>query len=197
MPGHPEEDVGQLLRRGDLAVLVALALPDAHDLAVVGADDVRGRDLDDLGAAQPSSAGEDDGRSRLRVAVVDVADEQLDLALGQPDALAGAEGAFDEILLPDLGDGFSWDTSGLMESGELRLLGPSPAVSILSFSIGVEGVSLEIDGPAGRDYVITTSTDLLDWQPVGMLVPASTPFLWTSPLFLPDPQRFYRVHVNP
>ncbi|MCC5842128.1 MAG: autotransporter-associated beta strand repeat-containing protein [Opitutales bacterium] len=112
-------------------------------------------------------------------------------------ALAGAEGAFDEILLPDLGEGFSWDTSALLTSGELKLIGPSTALSIRSFSMAPGMVTLEIDGPGDRAYSIETSTDLAGWSTLESFFPASLPFFWTSTEWLPDPQRFYRVRVEP
>jgi hypothetical protein len=114
-----------------------------------------------------------------------------------PGALADAEGAFDEIVLPNLGEGFSWDTSALLTSGELKLIGPSTAASILSFSMVAGTVLLEIDGPGGREYSIETSTDLVEWSSIETLAPAALPFVWTGTDFLLDPRRFYRVSVGP
>ena len=114
-----------------------------------------------------------------------------------PQALAKAEGAFEEILLPDPGEGFTWDTSALFTSGKLILNSPSLAVSILTYEIDAEALRLEIDGPVGLEYIIETSTDLNEWSTIESFFPEFMPFVWSNGAFLTEPQLFYRIRVMP
>jgi glucuronoarabinoxylan endo-1,4-beta-xylanase len=69
-----------------------------------------------------------------------------------------------------------------------------PVLSSIIISSGQ--VSLTINGPAGPDYTLLTSTNLIDWQ---ALFTTNSP---TLPLILSDPvndnsERFYRIQIGP
>jgi hypothetical protein len=55
----------------------------------------------------------------------------------------------------------------------------------------------QINGGLGPDYLIETSTNLVDWLTVQTNTPTSLPFYWTAPLADPAPARFYRVRLSP
>lgn len=107
------------------------------------------------------------------------------------------EGEFNEIRLPNPGDGFSWDTSQLMSTGEILLLGPPNAPEVLSVDFFGGVLTLEIDGPAGVGYRIETSADLIEWSTLETLFPKSLPFVWTTVDPCPDCRAsFYRVRTT-
>ena len=57
--------------------------------------------------------------------------------------------------------------------------------------------TLTVSGDAGPDYVILTSTDLLFWQTGFTTNAPPLPFTWTDPTAPANPQRFYRVLLQP
>jgi hypothetical protein len=57
--------------------------------------------------------------------------------------------------------------------------------------------TLTVSGDDGPDYVILTSTDLLFWQTGFTTNSPPLPFTWTDPTAPANPQRFYRVLLQP
>jgi hypothetical protein len=57
-------------------------------------------------------------------------------------------------------------------------------------------IGFSISGSAGPDYILQTSTDLVDWQPLLTTNPAALPFTLTVPHGT-EPQRFYRIKLGP
>jgi hypothetical protein len=58
-------------------------------------------------------------------------------------------------------------------------------------------LSLTINGQAGPDYIVSVSTNLVDWTPVFTNASPATPFQWTDPDAAAFPVRFYRVLLGP
>jgi glucuronoarabinoxylan endo-1,4-beta-xylanase len=67
----------------------------------------------------------------------------------------------------------------------------------VSFASGGTGqINLTITGSTGPDYIVQTSTNLIDWQPLLTTNPPALPFTVTIPSG-PEPQRFYRIRLGP
>jgi hypothetical protein len=73
-------------------------------------------------------------------------------------------------------------------------LGPV-ALTPLGYSNGQ--FTLSIDGPAGPDYVVESSTTLLDWIRLATNTPTALPFGFTDTNGLHTPYHFYRVQLGP
>jgi hypothetical protein len=58
-------------------------------------------------------------------------------------------------------------------------------------------LSFSVDGQAGPDYGLETSTNLLSWTLLFVTNPAAMPFQWTTTNASTEPARFYRVKVGP
>jgi len=58
-------------------------------------------------------------------------------------------------------------------------------------------LSLTINGQAGPDYIVSVSTNLVDWTPVFTNASPAMPFQWTDPDAAAFPVRFYRVLLGP
>jgi autotransporter-associated beta strand protein len=58
-------------------------------------------------------------------------------------------------------------------------------------------LSLTINGQAGPDYIVSVSTNLVDWTPILTNTPSAMPFQWTDPDAAAFPVRFYRVLLGP
>jgi hypothetical protein len=70
-----------------------------------------------------------------------------------------------------------------------------PGVANAGVSNGRFG--FQINGDAGPDYLIQTSTNLLDWTTVLSTNSPALPFNWTDPSPALDAARFYRVRLGP
>ncbi|MEI9962603.1 MAG: hypothetical protein WDM76_16250 [Limisphaerales bacterium] len=66
-----------------------------------------------------------------------------------------------------------------------------PQVSDLVFSNGT--FSLTVNGDSGSDYVIQTSTNLIDWTDVFTNHLPALPFIWTDSAARNFTRRFYRI----
>jgi hypothetical protein len=58
-------------------------------------------------------------------------------------------------------------------------------------------LSFSVDGQAGPDYGLETSTNLLSWTLLSVTNPAAMPFNWTTTNASTEPARFYRIKVGP
>jgi len=54
----------------------------------------------------------------------------------------------------------------------------------------------QITGSTGMNYTIQNSTNLLDWQTIGMTNPSVQPFQWVD-TNAADGLRFYRLFLGP
>jgi hypothetical protein len=70
-----------------------------------------------------------------------------------------------------------------------------PAVSSPMWSAGQ--FVLTLSGQIGPDYIIQTSTNLVDWTSIATNTPAAMPFQWTDTVSGPLPMLFYRIQVGP
>jgi hypothetical protein len=76
----------------------------------------------------------------------------------------------------------------------VNALGPV-ALTPLGYSNGQ--FTLSIDGPAGPDYVVESSTTLLDWTRLATNTPTALPFSFTDTNGLRAHYQFYRVQLGP
>ncbi len=73
-----------------------------------------------------------------------------------------------------------------------------PANPEMNASIDVDGgLNLSITGDVGPDYVIESSTNLVDWISVETNRPVVLPWTWSDPIDPDWPRRFYRVLLGP
>src|SRR6185437_14094588 len=70
-----------------------------------------------------------------------------------------------------------------------------PVMSSTSLSNGTFG--FQINGNGGMNYLIQSSTNLLDWNTIDTTNPLSLPFQWTDTNSATDGLRFYRVLLGP
>jgi hypothetical protein len=70
-----------------------------------------------------------------------------------------------------------------------------PTMSNASLSNGMFG--FQINGGSGTNYVIQSSTNLLDWTTLTATNPASLPFQWMDTNAATDASRYYRVLLGP
>jgi hypothetical protein len=70
-----------------------------------------------------------------------------------------------------------------------------PGISAALMTNGV--FSLQITGAAGPDYVIQTSTNLVDWTGIFTSTPSILPFAWGDTNAVVQPQQFYKVSIRP
>jgi hypothetical protein len=59
------------------------------------------------------------------------------------------------------------------------------------------GFELRVSGDKGPDYLVLTSTNLLDWDTLCLTNSPALPFAVTDPEASALPQRFYRVLMGP
>jgi len=71
----------------------------------------------------------------------------------------------------------------------------TPSINNSTFAGGQ--FSIQINGQAGPDYRVETSTDLTHWTPVHTATSPAMPFTWTATDTGGSTQRFYRVKVGP
>lgn len=71
----------------------------------------------------------------------------------------------------------------------------TPSISSITFAGGQ--FSFQVNGQAGPDYMIETSTDLTHWTNAFSAISPAVPFNWTDPDASGSPQRFYRIKVGP
>ncbi len=71
----------------------------------------------------------------------------------------------------------------------------TPSIMNALFANGSFG--FQITGDVGPDYLIQSSTNLLDWFTVFGTNPAAMPVNWIDTNILGEPARFYRVQVGP
>jgi glucuronoarabinoxylan endo-1,4-beta-xylanase len=71
------------------------------------------------------------------------------------------------------------------------------APSLSAIALNAQGVSVLADGPAGPDYTLLTSTNLLDWQTVQILLSPTLPAILQDTNHSGDSRRFYRVQLGP
>jgi hypothetical protein len=57
--------------------------------------------------------------------------------------------------------------------------------------------TLQVSGTTGPDYVILTSTNLVQWNNLLTNLSPATPFQWTDTNFIPAANRFYRAKLSP
>jgi hypothetical protein len=77
------------------------------------------------------------------------------------------------------------------------VVNPLPTSNISSMSFAGGQFSLQVNGQAGPDYTIETSTDLKQWTSVFTAISPAVPFVWTDPDTGDSPQRFYRIKFGP
>ncbi len=71
---------------------------------------------------------------------------------------------------------------------------PAPVISNVSLSNGFFG--FQITGSTGMNYTIQSSTNLLDWETIGITNPSTLPFQWTD-TNAADGGHFYRLLLGP
>jgi hypothetical protein len=54
-----------------------------------------------------------------------------------------------------------------------------------------------VDGPAGHDYVVQTSSNLADWTSIYTNPMPTLPFIWNDSGASDFSRRFYRIQVGP
>jgi hypothetical protein len=74
--------------------------------------------------------------------------------------------------------------------GRANVTVPTLAINRAGSQIG-----LTVNGSAGWNYTLLTSTDLLNWQPLLATNPPAMPLTWLD-TNAPSPTRFYRVHLG-
>ncbi len=71
---------------------------------------------------------------------------------------------------------------------------PAPIISNVSLSNGFFG--FQITGNTGMNYTIQSSTNLLDWETIGITNLSTLPFQWTD-TNVTDGSHFYRLLLGP
>ena len=74
--------------------------------------------------------------------------------------------------------------------GRARAALPTLAINHVGSQIG-----LTVDGPAGWNYTLLTSTDLANWQPLLVTNPPIMPAIWFD-TNAPSQTRFYRIQLG-
>ena len=70
-----------------------------------------------------------------------------------------------------------------------------PVVSVPVVSS--QQASFQISGPAGFNYSIQVSTNLINWSTVFTTNSPALPFTWIDPNGINAPQRYYRIQLGP
>jgi hypothetical protein len=74
--------------------------------------------------------------------------------------------------------------------------GGPPIISAPQLSGGKSNITFQLSGPAGSDYVLQVSTNLLNWSPVNTsTIPVSGSINLTNPI-TGTSRRFYRVYLQ-
>ena len=68
---------------------------------------------------------------------------------------------------------------------------------VLSQQVANQQTSLQVSGPAGFNYSIQVSTNLINWSTVFTTNSPTLPFAWMDPNGINAPQRYYRVQLGP
>jgi pectate lyase len=83
-------------------------------------------------------------------------------------------------------------------SASLAVTSTTPAMPQISAPGYANGMfSLTVNGDPGHDYIIQTSTNLIDWTPIYTNPMPALPFTWTDPGASNFNQQYYRVLVGP
>lgn len=91
-----------------------------------------------------------------------------------------------------------WNFMGYRTSAAATLSVPTTNPPSLTTSTFVNGsFQLEVAGDVGPNYIIQSSTNLLDWEALYSTNPAVMPFNWIDPNASNYPARFFRVNYTP
>jgi len=74
------------------------------------------------------------------------------------------------------------------------LVNPRPWLFPIVFGGG--DFTFQVSGPAGRDYVVELSTDLLEWRPIATNTPSEMPFQFRDSSTAGSSKRAYRVRIR-
>jgi autotransporter-associated beta strand protein len=116
-------------------------------------------------------------------------------------AAAIYNGVFDTFILPPLGPGQSWDTSGLTHNGTIKVLSGPASPQIAALSITPDGIVVAgTGGSAGANYTVLTSTNaalpFAAWTPVAtnQFGPGGE-FTFTNTFSPGKPKAFFIIRV--
>ena len=76
------------------------------------------------------------------------------------------------------------------------VVNPLPAPTVGNLSMAGGQFSLSVNGQAGPDYAVETSTNLTQWSRVFITNSPALPFNWTDST-TNGSQRFYRIKLGP
>jgi autotransporter-associated beta strand protein len=127
----------------------------------------------------------------------------LALAAGDSFPLFNAgtiEGAFSSLAFPALGTNLAWDTNSFLISGTLTVVSTAPPAFNAVTPLNDGNFRLTFSGPAGRDYELRATTNLM-LTPVTLWDLLDSETFGNDPVTFDDlsatnsPQKFYRIVV--
>ena len=109
-------------------------------------------------------------------------------------------GTFSRLVLPALGADLAWDTNSFLAGGTLTVVSTLPPVFHSVVPLNDGNFHLTFTGPAGRDYELRASTNLLltpvtRWDLLDSDTFGSAPASYDDLSATNYPQRFYRIVV--
>jgi autotransporter-associated beta strand protein len=110
------------------------------------------------------------------------------------------EGSFSSLVFPALGTNLVWDTNSFLISGTLAVISTRPPAFNAVTALGDGNFRLTYSGPAGRDYELRATTDLMLapvtlWDLLGSGTFGEDPATFDDLSATNSPQKFYRIVV--
>jgi autotransporter-associated beta strand protein len=110
------------------------------------------------------------------------------------------EGSFNSLVFPALGTNLVWDTNSFLISGTLAVISTRPPAFNAVTALGDGNFRLTYSGPAGRDYELRATTDLMLapvtlWDLLGSGTFGEDPATFDDLSATNSPQKFYRIVV--
>jgi len=125
----------------------------------------------------------------------------LALAAGDSFPLFNAgilDGLFSGMVFPALGTNLMWDTNSFLISGTLTVISTAPPAFNFVTSLDDGNFRLTFSGPAGQDYELRGTTNLMLmpvtlWDLVGSGTFGNDPVICDDLSATNSPQKFYRL----
>lgn len=107
-------------------------------------------------------------------------------------------GSFSSLTVPALGTNLAWDTNSFLISGTLTVISTAPPAFNFVAPLGDGNFRLTFSGPAGQDYELRATTNLMLtpvtlWDLIGSGTFGNDPVIFDDLSATNNPQKFYRL----
>ena len=91
----------------------------------------------------------------------------------------------------------NWTPSATAQQSFTVTVPPAALPQMTSAALNNGQFTLQVNGPAGPDYAVQASSNLVDWGILFLTNSPALPFQWTDTNATLLPARFYRIEIGP